>query len=155
MYLVFHNYNFVRDNAISDSCSLRNWQNGNWDGAISHFDLRPFFSSLQCFTRSALLLTPCVVFYQNPLFSRLEPCYTIIRNLMLHRLRHETNINLTQCNQSKFSLYADSSSAFADHGFFRSYLDMSRTIIIPIVLKESTNDSERSFKNTNGWLWTC
>ena len=22
----FFNYNFVRDNAISDSCSLRNWQ---------------------------------------------------------------------------------------------------------------------------------
>ena len=50
---------------------------------------------LQCFTRSALLLIPFVVFFQNHVFSRLKPCYTMIRNFMLHRLRHETTNNLT------------------------------------------------------------
>ena len=40
---------------------------------------------------------------------------------------------------------ADSFSALDDHGFFPFYLDTSRIIIIiPIVLKESANDSERS-----------
>ena len=34
----------------------------------------------------------CVVFCENHLFSRLKPCYTIIRNLMLHRLRHNNNL---------------------------------------------------------------
>ena len=39
---------------------------------------------------------------------------------------------------------ADSFSALDDHGFFPFYLDTSRIIIKPFVLKESANDSERS-----------
>ena len=39
---------------------------------------------------------------------------------------------------------ADSCSALDDHGFFPFYLDTSRIIIKPFVLKESANDSERS-----------
>ena len=39
---------------------------------------------------------------------------------------------------------ADSFSALDDHGFLPFYLDTSRIMIKPFVLKESANDSERS-----------
>ena len=69
-------------------------------------------------------------------------------------LKNSTKFDLNKYNAINriLAVNADSFSALADHGFFAFYLDMSRIIIIiiPIVLKESANDSERSIKNTNG-----
>ena len=70
-------------------------------------------------------------------------------------LKNSTKFDLNKYNAINriLAVNADSFSALADHGFFAFYLDMSRIIIIiiiPIVLKESANDSERSIKSTNG-----
>ena len=66
-------------------------------------------------------------------------------------LRNSTDLNKYNAINRILAVNADSFSALADHGFFAFYLDMSRIrIIIPIVLKESANDAERSIKNTNG-----
>ena len=67
-------------------------------------------------------------------------------------LRNSTKFELNKYNAFNRSLgvNADSSSALADHGLFRFYLNISRRIVIPIVRKESANDSERrSISSTN------
>ena len=80
----------------------------------------------------------------NPKLSNVVLIY--LNNTFESRLRNSTKFELNKYNliNSNLALKADSSSALADQGLFRFYLDMSRTIIIPIVLKDSANDSERS-----------
>ena len=86
----------------------------------------------------------------NPKLSNVVLIY--INTTFKSTLRNSTKFELNKYNAFNrcLAVNADSSSALPDHGLFRFYLNMSRRIVIPIVIKKSANASERrSISSTN------